>query len=119
MKGILEYFKIEKVSHPATSDIQIGMNIDEKTSSYISELVSNVFENEIVIFYCNYNGINSDITVISESKKLQLIKENNKFNYKIVDSENILLESVKTNFTSVRDFKIKIKEYGDKKGWIK
>lgn len=122
MKGLLEYLKIENISHPAPSDVEIGMLIGEKKSSYISKFISDVFENETVTFNCKSNGIESYVVIISETKKMQFTFEdsNSKFSYIITDTNDVLLESMKDDSCSKANIlKERLKEYGNKKRWVK
>ena len=121
MKGLLEYFKLENISHPATSDIEIGMLVEEKYAKHISSFVSNVFENEIVKFNCKTNGIESYVVVISETKKMQFTYEDGTTNYNYIISslDDVLLESKNAEVSNTSAFKNTLNEYGSQKGWIK
>ncbi|BAV39241.1 hypothetical protein BPT24_116 [Tenacibaculum phage pT24] len=119
MKGILEYFKAERISHPSTSDIQIGLNLCEKISESISKLVGETFGDEVVTFSTRNNGIKSMLTVNSKLDTLQFsINESESFYDFIIilnstddvyENENNKYE--KGYYTSSTDFKNKINKY--------
>lgn len=121
MRGLLEYFKIENISHPASSDLEIGMKMDEKITKHISSFISNVFENEVVKFHCRSNGIESYVVVNSNTKKLQFTVEcsTNNYDYVIVGNGDVLLESQKAEVKNTSAFKNTLNEYGTRKGWDK
>lgn len=121
MKGLLEYLKVENISHPAPSDLEIGMVVSDAISSNISNFISEVFNDEIVTFNCKSNGVESSIIVVSESKKLQFTNESNShnFSYIITDKANLLLESNNERLDKKIKFGKVLKKYGNEKGWKK
>lgn len=121
MKGILEYLKVENISHPAPSDLEIGMVVEENISIDISKFVSEVFNGEIVTFNCKSNGVESSIVVVSETKKLQFTNESNthNFSYIITDKSDLLLESNSDKTEKRVHFTKKLNKYGSEKGWKK
>lgn len=121
MRGLLEYFKLENISHPATSDLEIGMKLDEKFTKHISSFISNVFENEIVKFHCRTNGIESYVVVNSDTKKLQFTVEceNKNYSYIIKNVDDVLLETRKAEVKNTSAFKNTLNEHGELKGWNK
>lgn len=121
MKGLLEYLKVENISHPAPSDLEIGMVVSETISDSISKFITEVFNDEIVTFNCKSNGVESSIIVVSESKKLQFTNESNShnFSYIITDKSDLLLESNSESLTKKVNFGKALKKYGNEKGWQK
>ena len=119
MVSLLSYFKLEGVSHPATSDLEIGLNIDEKYATQISNLISTVFENEIVNFNCKNNGIESYVIVASDTKKLQFTMECDKYKYFIIDVDNNVLESISCVVKNHTTFKKNINENIKTRNWNK
>lgn len=121
MKGLLEYLKVENISHPAPSDLEIGLVLDNTTSLHISNFISEVFNKEVVNFSCKNNGLESTILVVSENKKLQFRNKigSQNYSYIITDQSDILLESNKLVCEKQTQFIKKIKKYGQTKGWKK
>lgn len=121
-KSLLEYLKIENISHPAQSDVEIGMKTCEQESAIISKFISKVFVNEAVNFSCKNNGIESCIVIQSKNKKMQLTFESSVgiISYIITDTNDLLLETVKEKtFNKKYILKKKLIEYGEKEGWVK
>lgn len=88
MKSILSYLNMSNVSHPAPSDLEIGLRIGEAMSASLSKKISSIFDNEYVTFSCKNNGFETVIQVLSENKKLQLSLSEREFNAIIIENES-------------------------------